>query len=488
MHRRFFNKVIRNQILSVALTKKKIMNRTVITRTIGLLFILITCSSSAFSQEGPLRVGAARVDVSTLAQATIVPSSGKYAHENLFVRAIVLDNGATRAALISIDGNIRSDYGKISGLISEELDCPVENILLSSTHSHSAALSGSDENAIMEAVRKARSALQPAKAGFGEGKVWLNVNRDAIDKETRKWTQAANPDGPSDKTVAVVLFTDLEGNPIAGYMNYAMHPVNGYVTGIRSADFPGAACRHIEQSFGGTMVMMFTQGASGDQNPLWLRPGTNVIASRSDTKITGYEMNREIIESPLRDYQIAQRRGLSLEGMTEPGPPSSESVDVLNRWIDALGMILGEEAIRVMSGIRDFQGNVKISGARKILTMPGRVNMNQEGQFRGEPGVFEPGPDANVGIGVLGIGDIALANISAEIYNVFAQKIKAASPLSKTVFVTLTNGGSNSGYIVDDASYRKNTFQVLGNKIQPGHAEVEIVDSIVKLIEEYVAN
>ena len=463
------------------------MKNSAITRNIGMLFILITCSFSAFSQEGPLKVGAARVDVSALAQETIVPSTGKYPHEKLFVRAIVLDNGVTRAALVSIDGNIRSDYGKISGLISEELDCPVENILLSSTHSHSAALSGSDESAIMEAVQKARAALKPAQVGYGAGKAFLNVNRDAIDKETRRWTQAANPEGPSDKTVAILLFTDLHGNPIAGYMNYAMHPVNGYVTGIRSADFPGAACRHIEQSFGDTMVMMFTQGASGDQNPLWLRPGTNVIASRSGTEITGYEMTREIIESPLRDYQIAQRRGLSLEGMTEPGPPSAESVDVLNRWIDALGMILGEEAIRVMSGIRDFQGSVKIRGVRKIITMPGRINTNQEGQFKGEPGVFEDGPDVNVGIGVLGIGDIALANISSEIYNVFAQKIKASSPLSKTVFVTLTNGGSNSGYIVDDASYRKNTFQVLGNKIQPGHAEVEIVDNIVRLIEEYVA-
>jgi len=118
--------------------------------------------------------------------------------------------------------------------------------------------------------------------------------------------------------------------------------------------------------------------------------------------------------------------------------------------------------------------------------MPGRVNTNKEGEFKGEPGVFEPGPDVNVGIGVLGIGDIALENISAEIYSIFGHKIKAASPLARTVFVTLTNGGSNSGYIVDDASYRKNTFQVLGNKIQPGHAEVEIVDSVVKLIEEHV--
>ncbi|HPB38735.1 MAG TPA: hypothetical protein PK125_11325 [Syntrophorhabdus sp.] len=462
------------------------MKGSIIARKIGLLLIFITFSFSAFSQKGPLKVGAARVNVSGLAQLSIVPPTGKYTHEDLFVRAIVLDNGATRAVLISIDGNIRSEYDKISAMISRELNCPVENILLSGTHSHSAGLSESDEDAIIEVVKKAEASLRHAQVGFGEGKAWLNVNRDAIDKTTRKWTQAANPDGPSDKTVAVMLFTDFDGNPIAGYMNYAMHPVNGYVTGIRSADYPGAACRHIEMSFGDDMVMMFTQGASGDQNPLWLRPGTNVIASRTGTKITGYEMTREVIESPLRDYQIAKRRGLSLEGMTEHGAPTAETVDVLNRWIDALGMILGEEAIRVMTNINDFQTEVKIRGARETLMMPGRVNINKEGEFKGEPGVFEDGPDVNVGIGVLGIGNIALANISAEIYNIFGQKIKAASPLSKTIFVTLTNGGSNSGYIIDDASYNKNTFQVLGNKIQPGHAETKIVESIVKLIEKHV--
>ena len=90
-----------------------------------------------------------------------------------------------------------------------------------------------------------------------------------------------------------VKFTTLTGEPIAAYVNYAMHPINGYLVGITSADFPGAACRYVEQAFDDTMVMILTQGASGDQNPLLMRPSTNALASKSGVKITGYELVRE---------------------------------------------------------------------------------------------------------------------------------------------------------------------------------------------------
>lgn len=78
---------------------------------------------------------------------------------------------------------------------------------------------------------------------------------------------------------AVLKFESLAGAPIAVYVNYAMHPVNGYLSGVISADFLGAATRHIEQAYGGQMVALFSQGASGDQNPLYLRSGTNLMAS-----------------------------------------------------------------------------------------------------------------------------------------------------------------------------------------------------------------
>ena len=194
---------------------------------------------------------------------------------------------------------------------------------MSATHSHSAIPSGPPAPgvsrppqqptaptvaAIMDAVRQAKAKLQPAQVGFGTGFSYLNVARDSVSEETHLWTQAANLDGPSDKTVAVVKFTTPSGEPIAAYVNYAMHPVNGYLVGITSADFPGAACRYVEQAFDDKMVMVWSQGASGDQNPLLLRPSTNALASKSGVKITGYELVREPVEAAAARGQGAARQ------------------------------------------------------------------------------------------------------------------------------------------------------------------------------------
>ena len=54
-------------------------------------------TSIAQAQSGKLKVGAARVDITPPINPDY-PPSGKYAHEKLYIRAIVLDNGSTRAA------------------------------------------------------------------------------------------------------------------------------------------------------------------------------------------------------------------------------------------------------------------------------------------------------------------------------------------------------------------------------------------------------
>src|SRR5258707_1313629 len=270
------------------------------------------------ADHGSLRAGAARVDITPPVNPQY-PPSGKYAHEHLYIRAIVLDNGATRSALIGADlGNMPEDvWALASKRIAEELKCPVETILMSATHTHSGIAAGPPPSgppppqpsapivtAMMDAVRQAKAKLQPALVGFGTGFSYLNVNRDTLSDDTRTWTQAANLDAPWDKTVAVVTFTAPSGEPIAAYANYAMHPVNGYLVGITSADFPGAASRYVEQQFDDQMVLVWTQGASGDQNPLLLRTATNALASKSGVKITGYDLVREKVEAPLREGEV----------------------------------------------------------------------------------------------------------------------------------------------------------------------------------------
>jgi neutral ceramidase len=457
------------------------------------LFLGTTGAAAGATDSGSLRVGAARVDITATANPA-QPPSDRYAHERLYVRAIVLDNGITRAALIGADlaGLGDAVWAAASKQIAEQLKCPVENIVISATHTHSGGMPGGRPGApggpggpggpaaqhpspvvdsMVEAVRQAQAKLQPARVGFGTGFSYLNVNRDAISPETHLWTQAPNLDAPSDKTVAVLKFETPTGQPIAVYVNYAMHPINGYLVGFTSADFPGAMCRYVEQQYGDKIVVAFSQGASGDQNPLYMRPSTNALASRSGAEITGNVLVRESVEAPLRDGVVAAK------------PLDPKVRDTLERWMESEGQLLGEEVIRVMTGMSRTSGEVRIWGAQNMVTCPGRrrTNTGREGMA----GTYVDGDPVNIRLGVLGIGDIALTTVDAEVYNFISQRMKKQSPMANTVMVTLANGGANSGYIPDDASFSHNSFQVLGSRLKPGCAETAIANGLTDLVGQY---
>ncbi len=455
--------------------------------------LALLLSASAPSNAQSLRVGAARIDITPAADPAS-PPSGKYAHEKLYLRAIVLDNGAARAALVGADQGMLMEnvWAAAAKQIAAELNCPAENIVLSVTHTHSAwgpgdqpfrrpgqagPPSAPDPNAppppivgqILDAVKQAKAKLQPARVGFGTGLSYLNVSRDNIDAATHLWTQAPNLNGLSDKTVAVLQFESLEGTPIAVFMTYAMHPVNGFLNDIISADFCGAASRHIEQAYGDKLVAVFAQGASGDQNPLYLRASTNVMASRYGARITGGVMTREPIEAPLRD------------GKVESHKADPQVLDTMEKVMESEGVLLGEEVIRVMSNTTRLDPAAAISAAQTTITCPGRNRLDNARE--GTPGKYEDGEPVHIRLGVIRIGNIAVASVDAEIYTAIGMKFKAASPLANTMLVTIANGRANSGYIPNDASFGAYTFQVLGSRLKPGCAEDGIVNGLLDLIQ-----
>jgi Neutral/alkaline non-lysosomal ceramidase. len=132
-----------------------------------------------------LRVGAARVDITPAADAAL-PMAG-YAsrtqgfrgiHDHLYVRAIVLDDGTTQAALVAWESLFVPDavWADTSRRIAAEIGIRPEHLLLSAVHDHGApslaaaqatpqqlAYTTSVENSAVEAVRRARAQLQPAR-------------------------------------------------------------------------------------------------------------------------------------------------------------------------------------------------------------------------------------------------------------------------------------------------------------------------------------
>jgi hypothetical protein len=440
--------------------------------------VSIPTQADAASTGGNLRAGAARVELAPAA------ASARYDHEHVYIRAIVLDNGITRGALIGADmSNMPEDvWQDASKKLAAELNCPVENILMSATHTHS-AFGRSDTGVqppssitptaavMLDAVRQAKAKLQPARMGYGTGMAYLNVNRDAIQPHTHLWTQAPNLLAASDKTVAVLKFETLAGQPIAAYVNYAMHPVNGYLSGFVSGDYAGAMSRYVEQAYDDNMVAVFTQGASGDQNPLHLRASTNLMASKGGVPITGNVLVRENVESRIRDGEV------------KPTAGDPKVTERLKRWMESQGAVLGEEVIRVMTDTTRMSGDVRIAGAQKIVTCPGRTRTDTGRE--GIQGTYKDADPVKLRLGMLGIGNVALTSVNAEIYNLISQRMKKQSPMANTMMVTLANGRAESGYIPDDASFSHVTFQVLGTRLKAGCAEATIADGLADMVSQY---
>jgi len=199
----------------------------------------------------------------------------------------------------------------------------------------------------------------------------------------------------------------------------------------------------------------------------------NALASKSGVQITGYELVRENVEGPLREGQVPH-------GKLDP-----KVADRFERWIESEGQLLGEEVIRVMTNIRTRSGDVTIWGAQETISCPGRQRTSTGRE--GEPGTYKDSDPVNIRLGMVGIGDIALTTVNAEIYTMISQRMKKHSAMANTVLVTLANGRANSGYIPDDASFGHNTFQVLGSRLKPGCAEQSIANGLDDLVAKYVA-
>ncbi|HUS71562.1 MAG TPA: hypothetical protein VMY06_00740 [Sedimentisphaerales bacterium] len=311
--------------------------------------------------------------------------------------------------------------------------------------------------------------------GYVKGACYLNVNRDAIDMDTRKWVQAPNLDGWSDKTVDIIKFERPSGEPIAVYMAYAMHPINAFSQGVFSADFPGATCRYVEKFFGDDIVVAFSQGASGDQNPMYIRPQISAIRSKRRSRIMENETKRDSIEAPVQSNLVA--------------PDALENVF---RLIESEGQILGEEVIQAMTMIRKTTGDVYIKGAQKTVSCPGRIRVNYDSsdpRYReGMPGEYEDGPDVDHHLAVLGLGTAVIAACDGEIFSYIGLQLRKESPLTQTMFVTLTSTGQGRGpgYVPNDAAYGEQTFQVLRARDKQGCAERAIIEGLTELITDYI--
>lgn len=439
---------------------------------IAALAILIAATPiTALPQARGIKAGAAKVDITP--HVVELPQGYLGILDRIYSRAIVIDDGDSIAALISVDAGAVPDevWRSVTTALESELGIPSAHVLLTATHTHSVPRTAGDAYAekIVQSVRLAHERRKPARIGFGTGASYINVNRNIIDPETRRWWEGPNRDGPSDKTVAIIKLESLTGEPIAVYYNYAMHAVVAGQLDLVSGDVPGTASRYIEDSFDDRIVALWSSGAAGDQNPLY------------------FQQTYDLREIRIRDYAA---RGIDISNSMPPGgqgldrsdPTVIRLMEEQKQMILSMGQFLGEEVKSVMRGMKRMATEIRISGGQRIVSCPGRTRLDSG--RAGFPGEYEDAGPVEIRLGLLRLGDIMIGAVNAEVFNLIAQRLKNESPYARTMLATLTNGLARSGYIPNDAAYGMYTFEVLSSRLKPGCAESAIVDGILDLMND----
>ncbi len=237
-------------------------------------------------------------------------------HDDLHARCLVLDNGEQRLALVVLDLIAASKdwLGEIKHQIHGFTGIPPANILISCTHTHSAATpvtvfqSNADRGylqwagpRVADCVRVAVQRLQPARIGWAVGREDRVVfNRryfmkkgtplpspfPGVEDKVRMNPGAENPDidkpaGSIDPDVAVLAVQKPGGadnQPIALFASYALHYVGGNPGTDVSADYFGAVCDLLHELTGGPrraprqpFVAMLANACFGDINNIDVR-------------------------------------------------------------------------------------------------------------------------------------------------------------------------------------------------------------------------
>ena len=211
-------------------------------------------------------------------------------HDEIFVKALALEDGGGRRALLITADHI--GWGaEIAVPLAEELvrrtGLAREAILLNASHTHSApritltpgARSGvSEEDAqrcveytkglqekTVEAALRAIAGLAPARLSWAKGTAEFIVNRR--ERTARGIVIGVNPDGPVDRSVPVLRIDGPDGGLRGIVFGAACH--NTTLTGQNlqvSGDYAGAAQSWLEARREGSTAM-FVLGCGGDANP-----------------------------------------------------------------------------------------------------------------------------------------------------------------------------------------------------------------------------
>jgi hypothetical protein len=330
-------------------------------------------------------------------------------HDDYWARAVVLEHGATRIAIVSIDVigyYSKANYyglGEIQKLLDPKLG--VSEILITSTHNHEApdtigawganALSDGKypkylrfiDRQIARAITEAAAAAAPARMKLG-----LTDPRASRSIEGMQTRTHGRPPDFFDEELRVMQFVGAEGavrdKTIATVINWNTHPESMESKNtVITSDFPHAVRESVEKRYGGTAVYI-----SGDIGAVEIIGDSNTRPT-DRTRFDGKEFPLKG-ESNRPEYTIARTEAI--------GRDVARAVfDALDRgeWSAVAGVDLRKATLRAPM---DNQGYMFLASKGVLDTMP----VPREGER----------PELEATVYAITLGDAQIITVPGELF------------------------------------------------------------------------
>ncbi len=463
-------------------------------RLLGVSFLVLVLPTNASAE---LKVGAAVVDVTprqlpVLVNGGMRSRSADKVNAPINARAIVLDDGRQRLAIVVVDSCMlpRPLLDEAKQLAAERTRIPADRMLISATHSHSApscmgCLGTSADPAyvpflrerLVEAVVAAEVNLEPARVGWAVANAaeytalrrWIRrpdrVVEDPFGNSTvranmhagRNWDDVTGESGPEDPDLSLIAFQAQDGRPIALLGNFSMHYFGDQPL---SADYFGLFCEGLKQRLAGgesggapPFVGIISHGCSGD---IWMRDYSKPEGARHE------------------DRKIDQ----FVQGLLEIAVNAYGTI----RYRDDVDLAMAETRMELDYRVPDKQ---RLEWARRIVDAMGdRDPKDTTEVYAREQVLLHEMQSTEIVVQAVRIGDIGIATTPNETYALTGLKLKRQSPLAQTMVIELANGGD--GYIPPPEQHLLGGYNTwparsAGLEVQ---AEPKIAEAALQLLEK----
>ena len=365
-------------------------------------------------------------------------------HDDLHARALVVDDGATQAAIVSCDlvGVDRRLVARAREIASAATGIPAANMMITATHTHAgpaglraeldATLTETTARLIAGAIEAAYRRLRPSVLKAGRGSV------DTVSQNRR------DPGGPIDDALRVLLFDSPDADGVvASIVNFACHATVLFRTNMEiSADYPGYALETVRGILGDAPAL-FLNGACGDVNPAWI--AQDFSEAQRVGSIVGAEAARRLQE--LRPLGLQQKVwNIRWDELTDKPVTTgdlivprirvaSRTVDVPMRRLDPPETYAAR--LKALEGELASLSSTEVAERHRL--------MEQVTQFRGEQEVaarLRPGGPhyLHPEIQAIGLGDgCAILGLPGEFFAESAQAIQESAAMKHLMIACYAN-------------------------------------------------